>query len=266
MKTVVAILGAALALAACATTPPASPDARAQLAPTGKLRAGINLGNGVIATRDPASGEARGIAVNVARELARRLAVPVELVVFEQARNAVDALQTGALDVVFVAIEPVRAAVIDFTAPYAEIEGSYAVPAGSPIRMIADVDREGVRISVVARSNYDLFLTRTLKHAQLVRAETTQGSADEFVAGKVAVLAGVKQRVDDAAARLPGSRVLTGRFMAIRQAIGTPKGRPAGLAYLKEFVEDIKASGLVAHEIAGAGIRDATVAPPAAAQ
>jgi polar amino acid transport system substrate-binding protein len=265
MPKIAVLIAGLLFLAACATTPPAPPAARAELVPTGKLRAGINLGNGVIATRDPASGEARGIAVNVARELARRLAVPVELIVFEQARNAVDALQAGTLDVVFVAIEPVRAAIIDFTAPYAEIEGSYAVPAGSPIRSIADVDREGVRISVVARSNYDLFLSRTLKHAQLVRADTTQGSADEFVAGKVAVLAGVKQRVDDAAARLPGSRVLTGRFMAIRQAIGTPKGRPAGLAYLKEFVEDIKASGLVAREIDVAGIRDAIVPPPAAA-
>jgi polar amino acid transport system substrate-binding protein len=259
-------LAALLLLASCATAPPIPPAARAELAPAGKLRAGINLGNGVIATRDPATGEARGVAVNVARELGRRLGVPADLIVFEQARNAVDALQAGQLDVVFVAIEPVRADVMDFTPPYAEIEGSYAVPAGSPIRAIADVDREGVRISVVARSNYDLFLSRTLQHAQLVRAETTQGSADEFVAGKVGVLAGVKQRVDEAAARLPGARVLSGRFMAIRQAIGTPKGRPAGLAYLKEFVEDIKASGLVAREIEQAGLRDAMVAPPASSQ
>jgi len=263
MKKIATALAGLMLLAACATPPPVPPAARAELAPAGKLRAGINLGNGVIATRDPATGEARGIAVNVARELGRRLGVPVELAVFEQARNAVDAMQAGALDVVFVAIEPVRAAVIDFTAPYAEIEGSYAVPAESPIRSVEDVDRAGVRISVVARSNYDLFLSRTLKHAQLVRVDTTQGSADEFVTGRVDVLAGVKQRVDEAAARLPGSRVLGGRFMAIRQAIGTPKGRAAGLAWLKEFVEDIKASGLVAREIERAGLRDATVAPAA---
>jgi polar amino acid transport system substrate-binding protein len=265
MKIAIAMAGL-FCLTACAYAASVQPAARADLASTGKLRAGINLGNGVIATRDPASGQARGIAVNVARELGRRLDVPVEYVVFEQARNAIDAMQAGAIDVVFVAIEPVRAAAIDFTAPYAEIEGSYAVPAGSPIRTIADVDRNGVRISVVARSNYDLFLSRTLQHAQLVRAETTQGSADAFVAGKVGVLAGVKQRVDEAAARLPGARVLSGRFMAIRQAIGTPKGRPAGLAYLKEFVEDIKASGLVAREIEQAGLRDAMVAPPASSQ
>ena len=259
-----AALAALCFFAACASAPPApTATARADLAPTGKLRAGINLGNGVIATRDPATGSPRGIAVNIARELGRRLDVPVEYVVFEQARNAVDAMQAGAIDVVFVAIEPVRAAVIDFTAPYAEIAGTYAVPPGSKIRTMDEIDRAGVRISVVARSNYDLFLTRTLKNAQLVRANTTQGSADEFVAGKVDALAGVKQRVDDAVARFPGARALDGRFMSIRQAIGMSKGRPAGLAYLKDFVEDVKASGLVAREIEQAGLRDATVAAPA---
>ena len=258
----VVIAGLAL-LVSCAAIPPVPPSARSDLAPTGKLRAGINLGNGVIATRDSATGNPRGIAVNIARELGQRLDVPVEYVVFEQARNAVDAMQAGAIDVVFVAIEPVRAAVIDFTAPYAEIAGTYAVPPGSRIRTMDEIDRTGVRISVVARSNYDLFLTRTLKNAQLVRANTTQGSADEFVAGKVDALAGVKQRVDAAVARLPGARALDGRFMSIRQAIGMSKGRPAGVAYLKDFVEDVKASGLVAREIEQAGLRDATVAPAA---
>ena len=162
LKIAVVIAGLVL-VASCATTPPVPPAARADLAPTGKLRAGINLGNGVIATRDPATGNPRGIADNIARELGRRLDVPVEYVVFEQARNAVDAMQAGAIDVVFVAIEPVRAAVIDFTAPYAEIAGTYAVPPGSKIRTMDEIDRTGVRISVVARSNYDLFLTRTLK-------------------------------------------------------------------------------------------------------
>jgi len=265
-----AALAAFCFFAACASSPPAPPastaTAHADLVPTGKLRAGINLGNGVIATRDPATGNPRGIAVNIAWELGRRLDVPVEYVVFEQARNAVDAMQAGAIDVVFVAIEPVRAAVIDFTAPYAEIAGTYAVPPGSKIRTMDEIDRTGVRISVVARSNYDLFLTRTLKNAQLVRANTTQGSADEFVAGKVDALAGVKQRVDDAVARTPGARVLDGRFMSIRQAIGMSKGRPAGLAYLAAFVEDIKASGLVAREIEAEGLRDASVAPPARGQ
>lgn len=256
-------LAALLLVAACTTAPPAPLEGRTQLAPTGKLRAGINLGNGVVATRDPATGQARGIAVSIARELGRRLDVPVEYVVFDQARMAVDAMQAGAIDVVFVAIEPVRAAVIDFSAPYAEIAGSYAVPPGSPLRTIDEVDRRGTRITVVARSNYDLYLTRTLKNAQLVRADTTQGSADAFAARKVDVYAGVKQRAEDAVAAVPGARLLPGQFMSIRQAVGMSKGRPAGLAYLKDFVEDIKASGLVAREIQAEGLKDATVAAAA---
>jgi len=255
----VSLLFVSLLLTACATTPPAPPAARAELAPTGKLRAGINLGNGVVATRDPATGQARGIAVTIARELGRRLGVPVEAVVFDQARNAADAMQAGQIDVVFIAIEPARSAVIDFTAPYAEIAGVYAVPPGSKIRSNDEVDRAGVRITVVARSNYDLFLTRTLKNAQLLRAETTKGSEDEFAAGKIDVYAGVKQRAEDAIARVPGARLLPGQFMAIRQAIGMSKGRAAGLAYLKEFVEDIKASGMVAREIEAEGLKDASV-------
>ena len=260
MKLFAALL-AALFLTACATTPPAPPAAVNDLALTGKLRAGINLGNGVVATRDAATGKTTGIAVTIARELGKRLGVPVEYVVFDQARNAVDAMQAGKIDVVFVAIEPARSAVIDFTAPYAEIAGTYAVPPGSPIQRNEDVDRAGVRITVVARSNYDLFLTRTLKNAQLMRTETTKGSEEEFVARKVDVYAGVKQRAEDAIARLPGAHLLPGQFMAIRQAIGMSKGRAAGLAYLKDFVEDIKASGLVAREIEAEGLKDASVAP-----
>ena len=258
---IVAALFATLLLASCATTPSAPPAARAELAPTGKLRAAINLGNGVVATRDPTTGQARGIAVNVARELGRRLGVPVEYVIFDQARNAADAMQAGAVDVVFIAIEPARSAVIDFTAPYAEIAGVYAVPPNSKIRSNDEVDRPGVRITVVARSNYDLFLTRTLKNAQLLRTETTKGSEDEFVAGKVDIYAGVKQRAEDAVARVPGAHLLPGQFMSIRQAIGMSKGRAAGLAYLKDFVEDIKTSGLVAREIEAEGLKDASVAP-----
>ena len=256
---IVAALFATLLLASCATTPSAPPAARAELAPTGKLRAAINLGNGVVATRDPTTGQARGIAVNVARELGRRLGVPVEYVIFDQARNAADAMQAGAVDVVFIAIEPARSAVIDFTAPYAEIAGVYAVPPNSKIRSNDEVDRPGVRITVVARSNYDLFLTRTLKNAQLLRTETTKGSEDEFVAGKVDIYAGVKQRAEDAVARVPGAHLLPGQFMSIRQAIGMSKGRAAGLAYLKDFVEDIKASGMVAREIEAEGLKDASV-------
>jgi polar amino acid transport system substrate-binding protein len=250
-----------LMLASCASSSKISPAAIAELAPNGTLRAGINLGNGVIATRDPVTGEVRGIAVNIARELGRRIGVPVELVVYAQAAHTVAGGKAGAWDVTFLAIDPLRAQDIAYTAPYAEIEGTYLVRADSPIRANADVDREGVRVLVVAGSNYDLFLTRNLKHAMLVRAPTTQGSADQFAQGTADVLAGVKQRIEDAAALVPGSRQLAGRFMAIRQAIGVPKGRDAALQYVREFVENIKASGMVAREIEAAGVRDAIVAP-----
>jgi polar amino acid transport system substrate-binding protein len=265
IRTAIALSGLAL-LVSCATTPPISPAALFDLAPTGKLRAGINYGNGVLATRDPATGEPRGIAVNLARELGRRIGVPVELVVYDQARLMVEGVKAGAWDVAFLAIDPLRADIIDFTAPYAEIEGTYLVPAGSPIRTIADVDRAGVRVAVTAKSNYDLFLTRNLKQAQLIRSDTTPGAADLLATGKVDVLAGVKQRIVEAAGRIPGSRQLDGRFMAIRQAVATPKSRDAGLRYLRVFVEDIKASGLVAREVEKAGVTDAAVSPPAPVQ
>ena len=260
------VLSGLAVLVSCATTPQIPPAVLSDLAPTGKLRAGINYGNGVLATKDPATGEPRGIAVNLARELGKRIGVPVELVVYDQARLMVEGVNAGAWDVAFLAIDPLRADIIDFTAPYAEIEGTYLVPAGSPIRTNADVDRAGVRVATVAKSNYDLFLTRNFKQAQLVRSDTTQGSADLFAAGKADVLAGVKQRIVDAARQVPGSRQLEGRFMAIRQAVAIPKGRDAGLRYLRVFVEDIKASGLVAREVEKAGITDAAVAPAAPVQ
>ena len=252
-----------LLLAACTSTPPVSPAVLSDLAPTGKLRAAINYGNGVLGAPD-ANGKPVGIAPNLALELGRRLGVPVELTGYRQARILVEAGKTGAWDVGFVAIENYRAESIDFTAPYLEIEGVNLVRAGSKLKTNGDVDKPGVTVGVVERSNYDLYLTRTIKHATLVRSPTTLGSADQFVNGEVEVLAGVKQRVQDAQRRVPGSRLLPGRFMAIRQAVGLPKGRgEAGRQYLKEFVEDIKASGFVAREIQNAGGGDVTVAPPA---
>src|SRR5262245_24457267 len=261
MRKIIVALGGVVWLASCASAPRISPAVRAELAPTGKLRAGINFGNGVVATRDPVTGQARGIAVEIARELARRTGLEIEWVLYDQARFVVDGVK--AWDVAFLAIDPLRAEVVDFTAPYAEIEGTYLVPGGSPIRSVADVDRDGVRVAVVTRSNYDLFLSRNLKRAQLVRVETTQGSADAFAAGKADVLAAVKQRVNEAAAKIPGSRVLDGRFMTIRQAVCSPRGRDAAARYLREFVEDIKASGFVARAIAASGVGDAKVAPAA---
>jgi polar amino acid transport system substrate-binding protein len=240
-----------------------SPSLISILAPTGKLRAGVNYGNPVLATRDPASGDPRGVAVDLARELGRRIGVPVELVGYEAAGKMVEGLQTGAWDVAFLAIDPGRASEISFTAPYMEIEGTYLVPAGSPLRAIADVDREGVRIAVSAKSAYDLFLGRNLQRARLVRAPNPDAAFGLLVAGEVEAVAGVRQPLAQNAGKLPGSRVLEGRFMAIQQALGMPKGGDAGREYLREFIEEVKASGLVARAIEKAGIRGVSVAPRA---
>ena len=242
-------------------TPHISPAARSDLAPTGKLRVGINYGNFLLVAKDPASGEPRGIAVDLARELGRRAGLPVEFVAYNAAGRMAEAVKTGAWDVAFLGAEPERENDITFTAAYLEIEATYLVPAGSPLRTIADVDREGVRIAVAARSAYDLFLSRTLQRARLLRVQGIDASFELFVADKLEVLAGLKPRLLTDAEKLPGSRVLAGRFTAIQQAIGTPKGRDAGATYLREFVEDAKASGLVAQTIEKHSVRGVSVAP-----
>ena len=234
------------------------------LAPTGKLRVGINYGNPVLATRDPSSGDLRGVAVDLGRELGRRVGVPVELVGFESAGKMFDAVKAGAWDVAFLAVDPGRADQIDFTAPYIEIEGTYLVPAGSSLRAIEDVDREGVRIGVSSKSAYDLFLSRSLQRAQLVQAPDPNAAFELILVGKVDVVAGVRQHLLASVAKLPGSRVLDGRFMAIQQALGIPKGREQGAKYLREFIDDVKASGLVARAIEKAGVRVVSVPPTAA--
>jgi len=239
---------------------------RSDLAPTGKLRVGINYGNPVLATRDPASGELRGVAVDLALELGRRVGVPADLVAFESAGKMFDAVKAGAWDVAFLAIDPGRADEIDFTAPYIEIEGTYLLPSESPFRAIADIDRAGVRVGVSANSAYDLFLGRSIQHAQLVRAPSPDAAFELIVTGKVDVVAGVRQHLVANAGKLPGVRVLEGRFMAIQQALGIPKGRAAGAKYLRDFIEDVKASGLVARAIEKAGVRGVTVPPKAPVQ
>jgi polar amino acid transport system substrate-binding protein len=236
-----------------------SPSLQTDLAPTGKLRVGINYGNPVLATRDPVSGELRGVAVDLARELGARTGLPVELVAFESAGKMFDAVKAGAWDAAFLAIDPGRADQISFTAPYVEIEGTYLVPPGSPLRAIVDVDRAGVRVGVSAKSAYDLFLTRSIQHAQLVRASSPDAAFELIVAGKVDIVAGVRQHLVANAGKLPGAHVLEGRFMAIQQAVGIPKGREEGAKYLCEFIEDVKTSGLVARAIEKAGVRGVSV-------
>ena len=239
-----------------------SPAIVKELAPTGKLRAAINLGNMVLAQKDPTSGELRGVTVELARELARRLDLPLELITFDAAGKVFAALNEGAWDIAFLAIEPVRAAEIAFTAPYVIIEGVYLVANDSSLRTVADVDRDGMRIGVNKGSAYDLYLTRTLKHATLMRGES---GIDLFRKQKLDAAAGVKQPLVEYAKSHPDVRVMDGRFMEIRQAMGTPKlryaGRDAVPRYLHEFVEEMKASGFVAKALARSHQPDAVVAP-----
>ncbi|MBI4204093.1 MAG: ABC transporter substrate-binding protein [Betaproteobacteria bacterium] len=241
-----------------------SATVRSELAPTGTLRVGINLSNFLLTRTDPSTGEYGGVAVDLGRELGRRLGVPVEIFPYESPGKLADAAKSGVWDVGFLGAEPQRANEIDFTAAYVEIEATYLVPAGSPLRTIADVDRDGVRIAISGKSAYDLYLTRNLKHAQLVREQGADGAFKRFVADKLEALAGLRPRLVTDQGNSPGSRILDGRFTAVQQAIGTPKGRAAGARYLREFAEDIKASGLVARAIEKNNVRGLTVAPPAA--
>ncbi len=235
----------------------------ATLAPSGVLRAAINFGNPVLAQRAPDSGEARGVTPAIARELARRLGVPLELVPFAQAGEVFAALARDAWDVAFLAVDPKRALEIEFTPPYVIIEGGYAVRHDSPLANIADVDRAGVRIAVTANSAYDLYLSRTLKAAQIVRAPTNDASLAAFDRDKLEVLASVRAPLAKLAQARGDLRVMDGRFMAIEQAMGVPKARAAGAAFLGTMLEELKASGFVADELAKSGQHDAKVAPPA---
>jgi polar amino acid transport system substrate-binding protein len=215
-------------------------DVLADLALTGKLRAGVNYSNFVLATKDPATGEPRGIAPDLARQIAQQLKVPIEFVTFETAGKMADAVTTGAWDIAFLANEPERANEILFTPPYLEIDAGYLVPPGSAIRDFADIDRSGIRIVIAVKSAYDLFLSRTLRHATLVRAQGMPGSYEMFLDQKLDVLAGIKPWLSMIAGKLRGSRILDGHFMSVQQCIGTPRGREAGAKFLREFVEELK--------------------------
>ena len=234
-----------------------------QLTPTGTLRVGINYGNPVLARRDPHTGELRGVAVDLARELARRLALPIQLVGFDAAGKMFEAVKSGGWDIAFLAVDPGRADLVDFTAPYIEIEGVYLVPPDSPLHKIEDVDRDNVRIGISENSAYDLFLTRNIRRAALIRAPGPDAAFDLLETHRVEVLAGVKQNLIAHAVKLPGARLLPGRFMAIGQALGLPKGKSASAKYLREFIEDVKASGFVARALENAGVTGVSVAAPA---
>jgi len=266
-RTLLAAGGASLLLGAagCATRP-ATPaiGADVALAPTGRLRASINLGNPVLARRDTTTGVLAGVSIDLARALADEIAVPLDLIVVDGAARSVENVKSGQADVGFFAIDPGRSEGLRFTAPYVLIEGAYLVRNASPLRSNDEVDRQGTRIIVGRGSAYDLYLSRALKSAELVRAPTSPVVVDEFLAQNADVAAGVKQQLEADAARLGGLRLLPGRFMVIEQAMGLPAARSdAALAALAEFVEHKKASGFVAAALARHRIEGALVAPPA---
>jgi polar amino acid transport system substrate-binding protein len=255
------LLGAALALAGCASTPDPRAGAIAELTSTGPLRAAINLGNPILAGRN-AEGALQGVSVDLAREAARRLGVRLELVPFASAGAVVDAVKARQVDLAFVAIDPVRGADTDYTPPYVVIAGAYLVRDDSPLRRNDEVDRAGTRVAVGRGSAYDLFLTRELKAATIVRAPTSPAVTDLFLAQHLEVAAGVRQQLEADARRVGGVCLLPGRFMAIEQALGVPKGRVKARAWLAGFVEEMKASGFVAESLKRHGIEGAEVAPP----
>jgi polar amino acid transport system substrate-binding protein len=238
-----------------------TPAIRADLAPTGKLRAGINYGNFILATKDRATGESRGVAVDLMNEIGRRLGVPVEIVAYESVAVMGDAAPTGVWDIAFLGSDPAREALMSFTAAYLEIDATYLVHGDSPLHTAAEVDREGVRVAAPARANYELYLKRNLHHAQLVSTAGADAAFELLVTGQVGALAGLTQALLGLVGKLPGSRLLEGRFMGVQQSIALPKGRDAGLVYLRRVVEEAKASGLVARAIEKTGARGVFVAP-----
>ncbi|QSN63690.1 ABC transporter substrate-binding protein [Caballeronia sp. M1242] len=233
------------------------------IAPTGVLRASLNLGNPVLAHRDR-EGEPGGVSVDLARELASRLGVDVAFAAFDTAAKSVETVTNEAADIGFFAIDPSRGAGIAFTAPYVLIEGFYLVRNDSPLTRNDEVDRAENRIVVGKGSAYDLFLTREIRHAQIVRAASSQAVVETFLRDELEVAAGVKQQLEADAARTPGLRLLNERFMVIQQAMGLPKSRGEAAAdMLREFVEDVKRSGFVGEALARHGIKGASVAPAA---
>ncbi len=238
--------------------------ARVELAPAGVLRAGINMSNFLLVTGKTPEGDPDGVSPDIARAVADRLGVPVKFVPFKSPGELADAAVEDVWDIGNIGAEPERAKNIAFTAAYVEIEATYMVPAESPIQSIDEVDRDGVRIAVSARSAYELWLSDNVKHAQLVMAQGLGASFDAFVEQKLEALAGLRPRLVDDVKKLPGARILDGRFTAVQQAIGTKPDREAGAAFLREFVEEAKANGFVAsliekHRVTGR----LTVAPPA---
>jgi polar amino acid transport system substrate-binding protein len=222
---------------------------RAEFAPTGTLRVGLNMSNFLLTRTDAASGQPRGVAHDLGQELARRLGLPVVFVPHPNPGALADAANKNMWDVGFLGAEPQRANEIDFTAAYVEIESTYLVPPGSPLKHANEVDRQGVRIIVPEKAAYELFLSRTIKNAGLVKDKGADLCFKRFVEEKFDALAGLKPRLMSDQAKLPGSTIVAGNFTAVQQAAGVPKGRANAAKYLAAFIEDVKASGIVAKAI-----------------
>jgi polar amino acid transport system substrate-binding protein len=225
-----------------------------QLAPSGTLRAGINMANALLVTGSTAAGEPTGVSPDMAREIAARLGVAVSYVPFDSPSQVAEAAGNDAWDIALIAAEPARAESIAFSAAYVEIEATYLVPESSSFRSAADVDRPGTRIAVSAGTAYDLYLARSLKHAELQRTDGQAGAVELFVTEKLDALAGLRPALTRGIEKLPGTRILEGRFTAVQQAIGTKPGNLAAAAFLQKFVAEAKASGLVARLIERHGV------------
>jgi polar amino acid transport system substrate-binding protein len=240
-----------------------SQQVKAALAPTGVLRAGLNLSNFLLINGKDAAGGPTGVAPDMAAEIAKRLGVPVKYVPYKTPGELADAAESNAWDIGLIGAEPQRAEKITFTAAYVEIEATYLVPAGSPIQSLADVDKPGVRISVTGRSAYGLWLDRNIREATLVKTDTLDSACERFVSDKLDALAGLRPRLLTDVEKLPGARILEGKFTAVQQAIGTGRRNAAAAEFLRKFVEEVKASGFVQGLIDKHKVRGLTVAPPA---
>jgi polar amino acid transport system substrate-binding protein len=239
-----------------------TPEIKAQLAPHGVLRAGINLSNFLLVTGRTESGDPEGVSPSMARAIADRLGVPAKYVPFPKPGELADQAGRDVWDIGLIGAEPARAETIAFTAAYAEIEATYMVPPGSPLKTFADVDKPGVRIAVTARSAYGLWLERNISHATLVESNSLDAAYEQFVAEKLDALAGLRPRLLSDVTKMPGAVILSGQFTAVQQAVGTAKANVAAAAWLRAFVEEAKASGLVARFIEQFKVQGLSVAPP----
>ena len=264
VNTVLAATFTLVLVSGCAASPDAPTQVRNALAPTGELRVGLILDNPALVTKDAASGELRGVAVDLGKNLAMRLGVTFEAVGYPGVAKLVESAKANEWDVAFLAFDPARTSEMGFSAPYMEVENTYLVTANSRITNISEIDQPGIRVAVPEKSAPDLFLSRSLKNAVLVRGKGGAAAAVEILnSGQADAFAANRQLLTAAAAKLPGSRVLEGRFSAVQHAVAVAKGRGAGMAYLRQYVEEVKASGLVQQAINRAGLIGVNVAPMA---